>query len=266
MIQFWTLGQTDLRRSPGGEVCAVLAQPKRLALLAFLVLARPHGLHRKDTLRALFWPDADDHHARRALNHAVYFLRHALENGAVASGPGDALGVAHELLWCDGVAFEELLDAGRAEEALELYRGDLLDGFFASDAPEFEHWLDTERQHLRQRAILAALSLAEREEGQGNALGAERWATRAAELSPYAEPAVRRLLWLLDRVGDRAGAVRVYGQFVKRLATDLDVAPSPETRSLIEAIRARADPWPDALADSRLRLARQDRPPAVIQG
>jgi hypothetical protein len=35
---------------------------------------------------------------------------------------------------------------------MALYRGDLLDGFFMSDAPEFEHWLDGERERLRQRA------------------------------------------------------------------------------------------------------------------
>lgn len=246
MIHLRTLGATDLRRSTGGEVRAVLAQPKRLALLAYLAIARPRGTHRKDTLRALFWPEADDHHARLDLNRAVYFLRRTLGEDVIAAGPGDALGVARATLWCDAVTFEEAFEAGRSEEALELYRGDLLAGFFASVAPEFEHWLDREREHLRKCAVAAALALAEREETRGNVAGAVRWAGRATEIGPYAEGAMRRLLGLLDLAGDRADAVRAYREFARRLEGDLGVAPSPETRSRIEAIRARAQPSPPA--------------------
>lgn len=252
MIQLRTLGTTDLRKAHGEEVRAVLAQPKRLALLAYLAIARPRGTHRKDTLRALFWPEADDHHARLDLNRAVYFLRHAVGEGVLAAGPGDALSVARETLWCDAVAFEEALDAGRFKEALELYRGELLVGCFASVAPEFEYWLDQEREHLQKRAVAAALALAEREESRGNVPGAVRWAARATEISPYAEGAVRRVLGLLDRAGDRAEAVRAYEEFARRLKDDLGVAPSPETRSLIEAIRARAQPSLPALAPTPL--------------
>jgi len=36
-------------------------------------------------------------------------------------------------------------------------------------------------------------------------VGASRWALRVTELSPYDETAVRRLIELLDRSGDRAG-------------------------------------------------------------
>ena len=242
MIHLRTLGATDVRTSRGDEVRAVLAQPKRLALLAYLAVARPRGFHQKDTLRALFWPEADDHHARRALNRAVYFLRHALGDDVLVGGRGDSVAVAREALWCDAVAFEDDLDAGRVEAALELYRGDLLAGFFVSASPDFEHWLDHEREHLRQRAGAAALSLAHREELGGNVLDAARWAARATEISPYAEGGIRRLLALLDLAGDRAEAVRVYHEFARRLEAELGVAPSPETRSLVDEIRARAEP------------------------
>ena len=257
MIQLRTLGATDLRGCEGEEVRAVLAQPKRLALLAYLAIVRPRGFHQKDTLRALFWPEADDHHARLALNRAVYFLRHALGQPVILSGPGDTLGVAPEALWCDAVAFEDALDAGRAEEALELYRGDLLDGFFAAAAPEFEHWHDAARTALRLRAADAAGDLAGRARRAGDLTLALRCARRAAALSPYDERALGRLLDLLDRTGDRALAVRAYDEFAGRLRADLDVEPSPETRSLAEAIRARALPHratptgAPALAESR---------------
>src|SRR5262245_12921902 len=39
-------------------------QPKRLALLAYLAIARPRGAHRRDALVAIFWPELDQHGAR----------------------------------------------------------------------------------------------------------------------------------------------------------------------------------------------------------
>ena len=62
------------------------------------------------------------------------------------------------------------------------------------------------------------------------------------ELAPFHEDAFRRLLALLERTGDRAGAVHAYDKFAGELARELEVTPAPETRALIEAIRARVSP------------------------
>lgn len=69
------LGPIELERDDGTVVSSVLAQPKRLALLAYLAAARPGTLLRRDTLLALFWPDADDDRARNSLRQSVHFLR-----------------------------------------------------------------------------------------------------------------------------------------------------------------------------------------------
>ena len=37
----------------------MLRQPRRLALLVYLALAHPKGLHQRDKLLALFWPEMD---------------------------------------------------------------------------------------------------------------------------------------------------------------------------------------------------------------
>jgi len=59
----------------------------------------------------------------------------------------------------------------RRERALELYRGGFLEGVHVSEAPEFERWVDQEREHLRRRATEAAQTLAERAADEGT-----RWA------------------------------------------------------------------------------------------
>ena len=42
-IQFRTLGTLDLRAADGRELHSLLAQPKRIALLAYLCIAQPRG-------------------------------------------------------------------------------------------------------------------------------------------------------------------------------------------------------------------------------
>ena len=78
MIRLHTLGSIDLRRDDGSEIRAVLAQPKRLALLVHLAVNGRSGSVTRDHLLALFWPDHDDERARAALSRAIYFLRREL--------------------------------------------------------------------------------------------------------------------------------------------------------------------------------------------
>ena len=239
MIRLRLLGTVDLRDSQGRELGAVLRRPKLLALLGYLTVARPQGLQRRDTLVALLWPELDHAHARNALSQAVHALRQTLGHAALLARGEEELGVSEEGLECDVREFETALEAGRAEQALELYRGGLLNGLHVSGVPEFERWLDEERERLRRRACEAAQLLTERETAAGNQVGAARWARRLTELSPFDETAVRRLVELLDRMGDRAGAVRAYEEFERRLGRDLEVEPSLATQGLIARIRAR---------------------------
>src|SRR5205823_2735077 len=121
-----------------------------------------------------------------------------------------------------GFQRRDTLEAGHAEQALDLYRGSLFNGFHVSEVPEFERWLDEERERLRRRACEGAQLLIERDETARNPVGAARWAQRLTELSPFDESAVQRLVELLDRAGDRAGAVRAYQEFARRLGRDLE--------------------------------------------
>jgi len=245
MIQLRILGAADLRpgTDEGAPIDAVLAQPKRFALLAFLAASAPRGLQRRDTLLALFWPEHDAPHARNSLSKALHHLRRSLGAGALATRGDEEVGVDDAALWCDVRAFERALDAGRAAEAVALYRGDLLAGFNVSGvAPEFDVWLEGERRRLRSRAAAAAWSLSRDAEGAGSGAEAVRLARWAEGLTPDDEAALRRLVALLDRLGDRAGALREYEAFASRMAAEYQVEPAAETRQLIEAVKERKTP------------------------
>ncbi len=247
MIELRTLGAVDLRDAAGHEIRAVLAQPKRLALLAYLALARPHGFHRRDVVLALFWPELDQKRARAALRKAVHVLRRSLSPQAMVGRGDEELGLADEVVWCDAVAFERALGAQRFAEALQLYRGDLLAGFFVADAPEFERWVDRERSHFRALAATGAWALADQLAIEHQDSLAVTWARRAMDLTPADEGALRRLITLLYRLGDRAAALHAYTEFSAQLLKDYGVRPSAETRSLVETVKASGEVVRDTL-------------------
>ena len=239
MIEFRALGAIDLRHPDGSPVSSVLAQPKRLALLAFLAL-RGGGFHRRDTLLGLFWPDSDTTNARRALVQSVYVLRRALGADVLVSRGDDELGIAPGKVRCDVAEFQRLLALGEVGEALEIYGGELLPGFFLSGLPEWEQWLDGERHRLSRLAAQATNRLITDAEARGDWAGGVEWARRAVAFSPDDERSLRRLLALLEGAGDRAGALREYEQFARRLRTEYDTSPAPETESLAAALRSAA--------------------------
>lgn len=255
MVELRILGPPRLVGSDGQTVETVVRQPKRTALLGYLAAALPRGFHRRDKLVALFWPELDEAHARNALSQALHVLRAALGEAAILARGESEVSLDTDLVRCDVAAFEGALASGRPAEAMALYRGDLLDGVFVSGAPEFERWLDRERDRVRRQAADAASQLIDAEERAGHLGRAVRWARRAAEVSPYEEAALRRLIDLLDRAGERAGAIHEYRDFERRLKADLDVDPSAETLALVEKVRARAqclgDTPPTAVLEAR---------------
>jgi len=254
MIELRMLGRLSLTGADGREVRGLLGQPRRLALLAYLAAASPQGFHRRDTLLALFWPELDQEHARAALRQALHVVRDALGGDAVTSRGDEEIGLDFAQVSCDVAAFERALRIGQLEEALDLYGGALLEGFFISDAPEFERWLETERGRLQQAAAGGARALAERYESDNDLTRAVRWTRRSIELAPSDEGLVRRLIALLDRQGDRAGALEAYEAFARRVAAEYDAEPAAETRALVAAVRARRRAEPAAASpevDSR---------------
>ncbi len=245
MIRLELLGGIEVVDPENPRASAVARQPKCLALLVYLVLAGPGAFRSRDSIAALFWPESNQHRARTALSQLLRRLREAVGDKAIITRAEGELGADPAAFWCDAVAFAQRLKSGNAETALELYRGDLLPGYFLNDAPDFERWVDEQRTRLKCEAREAARGLAEAAADAGLAPVAKHWAKRSAKLSHDDEPSLRELLRILVRVGDVAGALHEYETFARWLSRELDSKPSKETRRLIEEIRAQAGPVPD---------------------
>ena len=238
MLRFRTLGRFELVDGDPPASHAVAAQPKRLALLAYLALARPNGPQRRDTLLALFWPELNDEEARRALRQALHALRQLLGATTLVSLDHDRIGLADGALWCDAVELERLLADGHQADALALYEGDFFAGIFIADtSPELEQWTSLTRDRLRQAAMKGAMALAVvARDAQAHSVTID-WARKVCALAPEDEAAARFLMTSMALTGDRTGALRVYEALRARLASELDIEPDTETHGLADSLR-----------------------------
>ena len=172
MVQLRILGPISLTGEDGATLDDVVSQTRRFALLAHLAMRAPKGFIRRDALLPLFWPELDQDRARGALRQALYFLRNALGSDALVSRGSEEVGIATDKLWCDATEFEAAVKARRLDDALTLYRGDLLESFFISEAPDFEQWMQAEQTRLRTLAAQVALDAASEAERRGDFRGA----------------------------------------------------------------------------------------------
>jgi DNA-binding SARP family transcriptional activator len=187
----------------------------------------------------MFWPDAEPDSARHSLRQALYVLRREVGSETIRTRGDGEVGVDPNLLTCDAARFESLARAERPAEAMDLFGGDLLPGFYVDDAPEFERWLEVERLRLRRLAARLCWDLSGEARASGDPAAAVRRAREAVDLDPFDESALHRLVELLDELGDRAGAISAFEHFARRLADEYAVDPSPETLELVERVRTR---------------------------
>ena len=259
MLRVRVVGGLELEVD-GVRIAPPAGRPAR-ALLGWLSV-HP-GPHPRGAVAAALWPDVLDQSARASLRTALSAVRDALGDHAHTALIADRQGVelaGSPATWVDLREFDELIEAGRAAEAVALAPGEVL--------PELESdWALRERDRHRDRLSRAMTQLAASAHGSGDDAGARTWLTRRTEIDPFDEGAHRDLIAALNRAGDRAAALAVYERLATRLRRELAVAPSPLTRRLAASLRAdepgrtvHADPAPPRRAlPSSLRGARWRR-------
>jgi serine/threonine-protein kinase len=215
-----------------------LGQSKTVGFLAYLLLAQSGLRQRRDQLAGMLWPTLDQAHARTALRKTVHVVRSVLGADAIVSFGDEELVIGPEALACDVVEVMAEIEAGRLGRALELYRGDLMPGFHLPECGEFDRWLEETRAAVLERVVAAAWALARECEEHEHLTDAGYWARLAARRAWTDERVLRRALIMLDRIGDRAGAISLFDGFARRLRAELETEPSAETAALVARLRA----------------------------
>jgi DNA-binding SARP family transcriptional activator len=215
---------------------------KAQAILYYLaVTGQPQP---RSVLASLLWGDLSEADARANLRKALANLRQLLGDYLDLDGQTIAFRPDRSL-WIDVVKFRAKVDeAGstgdvkRLQEAVELYRGDFLTGYYVRNAPDFETWMLAEQARLRELVIQALHTLANHHAEQGELTQGIGYVRRLLNLEPWREEAHRQLMWLLAQDGQRSAALVQFETCREVLAEELGVEPGPETVAVYEQIRA----------------------------
>jgi DNA-binding SARP family transcriptional activator/TolB-like protein len=221
------------------DLTASIAQPKRLALLAWLELSRPYGLHPRDTLSGLLWPESPNDKARAALRQLLLVLRRHLGYDVFVM-EGELVGINRSRVMSDAGRTLDALEKGDDELAASLYSGDLLPGLPFAEGEYFERWFEQRRAELKRAVVLAAWRLVDRAESIEDLPTARRYAERAFSIDSEDEAGLRRVMTLQARGGDRSAALRSHELYARRLREDWSTEPDPATQGLLERIRTGA--------------------------
>ena len=254
-LQIRFLGGVRITRGP---VMVPVPTPQRTALLAYL-LTFGDRLHARRLLAGLFWGEKSDAAALHNLSDALFQLRAELEPGvkdrsqSIIASPPTSMGLNPQArVWIDVQEFLRLTgpDATLEQqiEALDLYQGDFLPGFYYD-------WVLLERERLATRYRETLTKLRTHYQNSGDLDQALEMGRRLVASDPLQEEANRELMRLYYRAGRRDRALTLYHTLRQKLAEDLEVEPEPATTELFQTIQAgvsgtdEGGPRPDVAAD-----------------
>ncbi len=224
---------------------------KNIALLTYLAVTGES--HTRDTLITLLWPELDPSRARAGLRRNLSTLKKALG--------GRWLLIDQEIIrletgsdyWSDVDHFHRLLGTAQQKgdgakpsyveretslvEAIELYRGDFLEGFSLRDSPNFDEWQFFETDGLRSELSQAHEQLISVLKVQGRLDQAIAYAHRWLRMNELNEEAHRQLMQLYALNGGRYAAIKQYRECVSLLKEELGVMPEDATKMLFEQIK-----------------------------
>jgi DNA-binding SARP family transcriptional activator len=239
---------------------------KVLALLAYL--AAEGGMHERQKLTRLLWPESDMAHGRTALRIHLLHLRHILEEDASPECESHLLITNNtlELDLASGIDLDlhaletawrlvRVLPAPEAvqgevrraliaqlDRAATLYRGSFLQDFTLRETLDYDNWVGMQQGYWYQRIEqvfdwLSQLQSAEGELEQAIAT-VERWRC----FDPLNEDISLRLMQLQFVTGNRIAALKTYETYEEVLMTELSAKPSRKLVVLAEVLRNASPP------------------------
>lgn len=225
-----------------GYVPVAVRGSKAQELLCYLLLFRTR-VHSREILAEQLWQEARPEQSRANLRRTLWQLRELIRNRCsmdpdlvlnveqewiqLAKGSQISLDVAEleqayaavQGLRGDSI---DVVQADRLRRAVELYTGDLLEGWY-------QDWCVHERHRLQFMYLALLDKLIDYCVERGDTEAGIRYCLRAIEYDPTRERAHRRLMELYHLAGDRNAAITQFARCKEILKIELDVEPDPLT-------------------------------------
>jgi DNA-binding SARP family transcriptional activator len=228
--------------------------PTRKAVALLVYLACEPGVHPREKLASLLWPDNDDTGGRTALRKALGFLTAEFEvrgkvlflnvnrdslsfksDPSVTHHFNDLELAAKRARNPDDADLEALRTS--LEQSCDRVRGEFMAGFSLPDAFEFEDWLEVRREATRRDFDAVLQRLARVQAGAGHMPLALATARRRLDLDNLNEAAHRAVIELHLESDDRSGALEAYRACQTILERELGIRPAAPTQALAERAR-----------------------------
>jgi ABC-type oligopeptide transport system substrate-binding subunit/DNA-binding SARP family transcriptional activator len=245
-LKIFTLGGLSIQR--GAIPLTGFASRKVEALLVYLACTK-HPQPR-EVLAELLWDERSQDRAMGNLRVVLTSLRKQLSPFVTINRDSVELNPDAKS-WLDTAEMERLLGTAhqkgihprptssiqQLEQAVALYNGKFLDGFYVRKCAGFESWFLREQERLHRLILDALLDLV--------SYYADRWefktgtahAARLLELDPMMEEAHRLMMYLLACSGQRGKALKQYQICSQILNEELGVQPTEGTRILFQQIQ-----------------------------
>ncbi|MEM7133321.1 MAG: tetratricopeptide repeat protein [Chloroflexota bacterium] len=242
MLSFTLLGEVSLFKE--GQPLSEFRSQKEAALLIYL--AHSGQTHPRESIADLLWDSNSTKQALSNLRTALTRLRKQVDDELVITRKSLALAPESRQQVDSVILLKTLGKGGQIESAekarsvqsaLESYQGDFLAGFHLRDAPQFDEWVTTTREYIRQQVVAAydrlgryALSANDVEFG---IVTARRW----LDVDALDEKAHILLVRLLIDAGNVREALSHYDACSNLLRAELSIEPPEELTALIHSTR-----------------------------
>lgn len=238
----------SLQITADGRNVEALHTRKCEALFAMLALRRGHPFSRGQIVGEM-WGDFPEERARKCLSSELWRLKRSLRSAKIA--PQDFFHCSDRSItfaersphWIDVFAFQEGLetardlapselspdDAASIAEALELYRGDLMQDV------RLDYFMVL-REALRAEYIRAMECLMQYHTFHARLDEAIVCGQKLVALDPLLEQIHQELILCQFRAGNRAAALRQYAVCEQVLWDELHIEPMPATREIYQRL------------------------------
>jgi DNA-binding SARP family transcriptional activator len=228
-----------------------LAAHKVQELLSYL-LVRGNQSHPRESLASVLWADTSTEKSKKYLRQALWHLQAALEEDKDPASP-QLLTVEHDWVHLNlhtdvcidvdvfELAYETTQDtpgarldessAALLKKAVEVYKGDLLEGWY-------QDWCLFERERLQNAYLTILEKLMIFSKTHGDYEAGQNYGSTILRFDPARESTHRQLMLLYYLAGNRTSALRQYQRCARALAEELEVEPQKSTIALFEQIRA----------------------------
>jgi len=172
------------------------------------------------------------------LEQLLYAIRSSIDESVFAGVNPVRLNT--EVVSSDVAEFQDALERSDLDGAVKAYRGPFLDGFYLSDAAEFEQWMDGERARLERSYAGALERLAQSADAAQDHATAVRWWRKLAETDSVSGKNATGLIRALMNAGDHAAALQHAEHYEAVVMQELGTSVGPAIASLVADVRAQA--------------------------